>query len=61
MNVATRPMPVLDFTSLTSVEAVRRVRQLAAAGWADSNIASALGWNVADVRRALSEPREVPR
>ncbi|MCP5359900.1 MAG: hypothetical protein R3E75_08225 [Steroidobacteraceae bacterium] len=48
------PNPPPDFTVLTSVEAHRRVRQLAAGGWADSNIAAVMGWRVADVRRALA-------
>jgi hypothetical protein len=49
---------VPDFTALTSVEAQRRVRQLAAAGWADSNIAAVMGWSVADVCRALTPDSE---
>lgn len=45
---------VADFTIMSSDQAVRRVRELRARGWAEQTIATACGWSVIDVRRALA-------
>jgi hypothetical protein len=43
-----------DFTTLTSIAAITRIRQLASLGLPDSTIAEMFAWSRSDVRRAIA-------
>lgn len=49
----------LHFWTLDRAQQAAAVRRLAAAGWTDHDIARLVGWHVDEVRRAISEAREV--
>jgi hypothetical protein len=47
-----------DFSTLTSIEARRRVAQLMRLGLSEHTVALLVGWTTNDVRRALAERGE---
>jgi hypothetical protein len=49
-----------DFSELTNLAAIARVRQLAAQGLPDDTIAMMVGWNRTDTRRAITPAPQRP-
>jgi hypothetical protein len=56
-----RSTRIVDFTTLTNVAAIARLRQLAAQGMSDETLATLVGWNRTDVRRAITPAPARPR